>query len=360
MAKEWYLLNLPHDQLSGYEDDALYDFAEESFLEVLDSSLASVVELCNYDLTECNEIRAIIQNNVQDTALKTLSRSMLVPIGTCVAGMYVKYDNRYWLITGLVDDNGMYEKALLMLCNYLLSWVNSNGEIIQRWANITSASQYNNGETGSTYFFIRSDQLMILTSNDDECMLLSSGQRFIIDKRCILYEREFADDITSDTSNTVITYKITRTDSVLYNYEDSGYYEFLVTEDEQHDSDGYYVVDGVGYWLCDDVTSYNKNTLLSSSYASISCDSDVLYIGLDPITITASFTDADGNTVSVEPSWEIECDYLDYLTIEYDDMSVLISTDNHDLSNKTLIVTLTDSDGEYDAVSATITIRAMI
>lgn len=51
MAKEWYLLKTPHDQLSGFEDDALNDFAQEGFEEALDSSIAVDIELCNYDLS---------------------------------------------------------------------------------------------------------------------------------------------------------------------------------------------------------------------------------------------------------------------------------------------------------------------
>ena len=355
MAKEWYLLNLPHDQLSGYEDDALYDFSEESFFEILASPLACVMELCNYDLTECKEIRAVIQNNVQDTSLKTLSRTMLVPIGTCVAGMYVKYENRYWLITGLVDNNGMYEKAILSLCNYLLSWVNSSGKIIQRWANITSASQYNNGETGFTYYYVRSDQLMILTSNDDECLLLESGQRFIIDKRCVIYERDFDEDVASDTSNPVITYKITRVDSVLYNYENSGYFEFMVTEDEQHDDDGYYVIDGVGYWLCEVPIETNADDNLTTS---ISCDSTTIYYALEPGVFTAVFYDSDGNSVTdIEPTWEINGVFAEDLKVTYDGMSIYIFADEKHLINQSFELSVS-ADG-YDTATITITVRVM-
>ena len=39
MAKEWYLLKSPHSQLSGFEDDALYDFAQEGFQEALDYAI---------------------------------------------------------------------------------------------------------------------------------------------------------------------------------------------------------------------------------------------------------------------------------------------------------------------------------
>lgn len=355
MAKEWYLLTTPYDQLSGFESEALDDFATEGFSELLDSSIATDVELCNYDLSDCETIRAVVQNNTQDTRLKTLSRLMFVPIGTCKSGMYIKYKNRYWLIVGLVDDNTMYEKAILSLCNYLLTWINTEGKIVQRWANITTASQYNNGETSTSYYFIRSDQVLILTPDDDECLLLNSGKRFIIDKRCKVYENNFSSDTLIDTSKSVATYELTRADSVLYDYQDSGHYEFLASQDEQHKDDGYYVIDGKGYWLCENLKSVNKNTVLSSD---IEYDSLDIYNGLDAGIFTAKFYDSDGKQTDISPQWNITSDFSDKLNVEYADSSILISADNNSLINKSFILSL-NADG-YEETNITITIRAFI
>lgn len=355
MAKEWYLLKTPHDQLSGYEDDALYDFAEESFYEILETSIATDVELCNYDLSVCITIRAVIQNNVQDTRLKTLNREMLVPIGTCKAGMYIKYKNRYWLIVGLVDDNTMYEKAVMVLCNYLLSWLNSKNQIVQRWINATSASQYNNGETGVQAYFVRSDQLLILMPDDDECLLIQQGQRFIMDKRCKVYERGFDDSVLVDTSKSVVTYKLTRSDSILYDYQDSGHYEFMAYQDEQHEDDGYYVVDGKGYWLCGKPVVEDKSAVLSSK---IEYDSLEVFNGVDVSTFTARFYDENGDEVNATPQWDIKCDFVNDLTIEYVDNSICISANNKKLINKSFELSLI-AEG-YKTVSVTVTIRAFI
>ena len=35
-------------------------------------------------------------------------------------------------MVGIVDDNGMYEKAVMTLCNWKLSWVNSYGKVFFR------------------------------------------------------------------------------------------------------------------------------------------------------------------------------------------------------------------------------------
>lgn len=353
MAKEWYLLSTPNDQVSGYESEAFEDFATEGFLESLSSSLADDVEILNHDLSECTKTRAIILNKTQDTKLKSLSRNILLRIGSCVAGNYVKFDNKYWIVVGLVDNNKIYEKAIVMFCNYLLSWVNHNGEIVQRWVSVSSASQYNNGETGMKYYFVRSDQLLVITPDDDECLLLTTGQRFIIDKRCKVYESHFDEDVTSDTSNPVMTYEVTRLDTVLYNYQDSGHSEFMCTQDEQHNADGYYVVNGKGYWLCD-VPQINGETKLLSS--SIECD-DELYAGLNSVTYSAKFYDEFGNLVDITPGWKIESDFEQFLTIDYIGSSIIISA-SEKLANKSFNVLL-DGDG-YETVTKNVFVHSFI
>ena len=357
MAKEWYLLNSPYNQLSGYENESLTDFGAEGFLEALETDIAIDIELCNYDLSENTQIRAIIQNRTSDTKLQSLTRQMFVPIGTCKAGMYVKYNNRYWLIVGLVDDNNvMYEKAVLSLCNCCLAWINEKGKVVQRWANIISASQHNNGETGMRFFFVRSDQLLVSLPDDDESLLIPDGCRFIIDKRCRTYEKQFDETVLKNTDKLVSTYQLTRSDTVLYDYTDSGHMEFIATQDEQHKDDGYYVVDGNGYWLCEvPKDSVDKKPLLSSS---IICDSTDIYNGIEPGIFTAEFIDGNGNVANVTPNWTINCDFEDKLNVTNEDNSIIISVNDAKLVNKSFELFL-DGDG-YATTSITITIKSFL
>lgn len=356
MAKEWYLLETPHNQLSGFEDDAFDDFAEEGFSEILDSALAVSVELYNYDLSVCLPVKAVIQNNVQDTKLKTLSRMMLVPIGTCKTGMYVKYKNRFWIITGLVDDNLMYEKAILSLCNWLLTWVNDKGKIIQRWANVTSASQYNNGETGERFYIVRSDQLLVVIPDDDESLVIPDGKRFIIDKRCDVYDKSINIDSGKDLSYSVTTYQLTRADSVINNYMDSGLMQFMTTQDEQHDSDGYYVVGSKGYWLCDEPIAINDKIVVLSS--KIQTDENVIYCGLEPGIFEAVFYDENGLVADVEPKWRIDCNFADKLEVEVIDNHISIFADDSKLINKSFELFLSGSG--YEEISLIVKIVSFI
>lgn len=355
MAVDWYLLKPPHGQLSGFESEALDGFAQEGFEEILDSSAAVDVELCNYDLSICKPMKAIIQHNVDDTRLKTLTREVYFPIGTCKAGMYVKYKGRYWLITGLVDDNKMYEKGIMAICNYLITWQTKDNRICQRWANVTSASQYNNGETSVTLYAVGTDQILILTPDDDDSILLSAGQRFIIDKRCSIYEKSFGEEVVCDTSNPLITYEITRSDSVLYNYGDSGHHQIMATQDTQHENDGYYVINGKGYWLCEEPAVEDKGSHLLSE---IEYDSLDIFNGLEPCVFVPKFYGVNGKRATIIPHWEINCDFVDQLNVEYIDDSICISANDKKLINKSFELSL--SADNYDPVSVTVTIRAFM
>jgi hypothetical protein len=355
MAKEWYLLSSPYDQVSGYENEGLYDFGQEGFLEAIETDIASDVEICNFDLSEVKPIRAIIQARTQDTKLNSITRQMLAPIGSCKAGMYVKYKGIYWLIVGFVDDNTvMYEKAVLSLCNWKLAWLNTSGKVIQRWVSAISASQYNNGETGMQFYFVRSDQLLISLPDDEESLLITEGCRFVIDKRCAIYEKGFDDSVVKDTSNPLITYQLTRSDTVLYNFGDSGHMEFIATQDEQHENDGYYKIDGIGYWLCDKPSDENDKSQILSSH--ILCDSTDIYNGLDAGIFTAKFVGADGKAAHVVPHWTVNCDFADKLKIIQANNSISISVNNRELINKSFELLL-NADG-YTTASTIITIKS--
>ena len=106
--------------------------------------------------------------------------------------------------------------------------------------------------------------------------------------------------------------------------------------DEQHENDGYYVVDGEGYWLCD-IPRQQGN---SSQMAEIECESDVLYPQIDPCIFTARFYDIFGDDTDAEPIWEIESDVKDKLTIDYVGNSVIVSTDDMSCANHTIKITL--------------------
>lgn len=218
--KEWYLLtsNTRPNSIGGYENDAFVDYKDDAFQEALQTDIAVSVTLYNYDLSESKSIRCIIQGNIADTQLKSMERTVLVPIGTLKAGMYIFFENRYWLVTGYPGSNKIYEKATVILCQYKLRWQDDNGKVIERWANFTSASKYDTGHSGNQTIMLTSNNFTIWIPEDDDSATLDT-RRVFIDR---------------DTIRPTKVFEITRSDDVLYLFgeEHGGILSFIADKDE--------------------------------------------------------------------------------------------------------------------------------
>jgi hypothetical protein len=143
---------------------------------------------------------------------------------------------------------------------------------------------------------------------------------------------------------------------VLYDYQDSGFFEFIASQDDKHTDDGYYLIDGKGYWLCDSPSNYNNNTLTDTAF--IQYEESVLYVGVEPIIFTAKFYDSNDNEIQVTPQWEINYDYTNQLEIVYDENSISIYTENNNLINTTFELSLHADN--FDKTTITVKIEAFI
>ncbi len=213
--KEWYLIggHTKPNMTGGYENQAFLDNKEDAFAESLETDIAVTVTLFSSDLSKARKVRCIIQNNTADTLLKSLERTGLFMCGTVRAGMYVFFENRYWLVAGYPGTNGIYEKAVIILCQYKLRWQNSNGGMIERWCNGTSASKYDVGENGNNVIRLSTNTFTLLLPDDEETMELD-GKRVFIDKK---------------KKNPQKVFKVTRSDDILYDYgeEHGGILSFI-------------------------------------------------------------------------------------------------------------------------------------
>ena len=115
-------------------------------------------------------------------------------------------DDTYWLIYNSFNVNDVHYEGKMIQCNYLLKWQLSNGEIINRWANIVSASKYDVGETGNSTLILSSNNYTILIGFCEEGFELE-GKRVFIDMKPV---------------DPIKVFKITRSDDVLYNSGNMG------------------------------------------------------------------------------------------------------------------------------------------
>ena len=162
--QDWYLItpNTRPNLTGGYENDAYNDYKDDEFAEILDTDIASTVELCNSDLSERTTIRCVVQDNDSDTALKTMQRTVLFPCNTSKAGMYVYFENNYWIIDGRPGQCGVFEKTTMKLCQSTVKWQDADGNIHERWAYYQSASKYDVGKTGNNIIFVGSNNYLSL------------------------------------------------------------------------------------------------------------------------------------------------------------------------------------------------------
>lgn len=292
MAKEWYLMNQTTrpNITGGFENDGFLDYKEDAFAESLETDIASTVILYSSNLSSAQQIRCIIQGNTSDTQLKSLERIGLFIRGTVKAGMYIFYENRYWLITGYPGTNGIYEKATMILCQYKLRWQNSSGDIIERWVNGTSASKYDVGENGNNVITLSSNTFTLLLPDDNDTLELD-GKRVFIDKH----------------KPPAKVYKVTRSDDILYDYgeEHGGVLSFIADKKELN-----LTTDNQELGICDyhsptDPPSPpipDETTVSISGGATLRCGRVKSW--------TVKFTDASGNEVTdYDFKWNVVSDF---------------------------------------------------
>ena len=303
--KEWYL-NCPSPNItSGYENDALSEYAQDNFTDVLETTFSDTALLFNYSLSESKEIKCVIQGNIANTQLKSMERTILVPIGTLHSGDYIFFEDEYWIVDGRPGNNKSYEKATLKECQYKLRWQKDDGTIIERWVYLTSSSKYDVGENGNNTIVLTSNNYLITIPNDEDSMTLD-GKRVFID--------------LSDVPEKV--FKITRNDDVLFAHGSHGGTLNLIADKTEFNKE----TDNQELRLCDYIDSSPPTPPSEPSTPDETEDlsakitfkgSQELIIGGSYKTLTGSFVDKDGNTTSDIGVWKhITIDelepYVDY------------------------------------------------
>lgn len=129
-------------------------------------------------------------------------------------------DDTYWLIYNSFNVNDVHYEGKMIQCNYLLKWQLSNGEIVKRWANIVSASKYDDGENGNSTIVLSTNTYAILIGYCEEGFELD-GNRVFIDIKSV---------------NPTKVFKITRSDDILYNSGSMGSLLSFIADKQAFDS----------------------------------------------------------------------------------------------------------------------------
>lgn len=336
--QEWYLLtsDTRPNATGGYENDAFLDYKDDAFQEALQTDISTTVTLYNYNLTKSRQIRCIIQGNTADTQLKSLERTVLASIGTLKAGMYILFEDRYWLITGYPGNNKIYEKATMILCQYKLRWQDDSGKVIERWANFTSASKYDTGHSGNQTIMLTSNNFTIWIPEDDDSATLDT-RRVFIDR---------------DEVHPTKVFEITRSDDVLYLFgeEHGGILSFIADKDELNPE-----VDRPDLGLCD----YKEPSPLppepdeTTDLSAVISGKSNLINGFSR-TYSVEFKDSNGDIKQdVDFTWNVESDFDVQQTISGNQIE--LSVDDKSLIGSSFILQVLVQDKVLSEFEITIT-----
>lgn len=331
--KDWYLItpNTRPNITGGFENEAFSDYKEDAFFESLNTDLANDVILYNSDLSKHQELRCIIQGNVDNTLLSSMERNVLAPIGTLHAGQYIYFENRYWLIDGYPGNNSIYEKAHMSLCQYKLKWQRSNGTVIERWANFTSASKYDSGKFSNQYIIIPSNNFTILIPEDDDGYTLDNKRVFI----------------DGNMHNPTKVFSISRSDDVLYLYGENhgGILSFISSRNQFNattDNQELLICDYISTPIPSEPTEEIKVSLLGR---------DILRCGMQR---TWTLSVKDSNDKDIE-NYDFTCTVSNSrVKVEIDNLSIKLFTDDADLIGEDFTIQIIHND--EIVVSSVITI----
>lgn len=204
MAKSWYLMNRPLFN-SGLEKEEFENYSQDGFSELLESFISSDIEVYNQNFTFLQSLKAVVQNVTADAESSSFIRQILIPIGNLKTGYYVKYNDTFWLIKDIVDNNGVYEKAIMFFCNYKVNFISDfSNEIVSYPVHMKNATQYNSGETAREQETIGSSKFLIFIPYNEETIKIDHGKRFLIDKN----------------HNDPTAFEITQVDTISHNFDD--------------------------------------------------------------------------------------------------------------------------------------------
>ena len=323
VIKEWYLItpDTRPNITSGFGNDAFVDYKDDAFAEVLTTDIADDLTLYNYDLSKSVELRGVIQGNIADTQLKSMERTVLVPIGTLHSGDYIFFEDEFWIVDGRPGNNKTYEKATLKECQYKLRWQKNDGTVIERWANFASASKYDVGETNDKTIILTSNNLTVIMPNDKDSMTID-GKRVFIDH--------------SDIPEKV--FKITRNDDVLFAHGSHGGTLNLIADKVELNLE----TDRQDLRLCDYIDPTitpappQKPNETTDLRAVISGNSN-LRVGIQR-NYTVTITDIDGNVVQWNDSysWNVVSDFE--VGQGVDDNTIKLLVDNEDYVSSLILL----------------------
>lgn len=159
---------------------------------------------------------------IMDSSEFNIKKIFALPGETIPHGEIVEWENAFWLITEVDAHSEFCVQGKMQRCNYLLKWINTDGDIVSRWCIVEDGTKYLIGEKNSDIIDIGDARIAVTIGKDSQTNKLSRGRRFLIDDM--------------DTDN-VLAYQITKPNKLFNIYNGVGVFRFILNEVNRTDND---------------------------------------------------------------------------------------------------------------------------
>ena len=252
--------------------------------------------------------------------------------------IYDTKEDEYLICTEAFNIDNIHYKGKFTLCNWILKWQNKDGKILEYPCYDMNSTQYNSGEQFNKSFTVGSSQHMITLPCDENTVVLSSPQRFYLDKN--------TDNPTS--------FIVTQNDTTSYNYGKKGLIKVTVFEHPNNSA-----TDRPDLGICDYIdVDGEKVDCCRASKTVIDYDTSIIKSGGDSQVFIGKFYDDKGNEVTdITPHWTIICDFSDKLQVKEFDNCLSIGIDDDSYIDEEFKLICSSDNSEESYLSSTLLIK---
>lgn len=118
---------------------------------LLEDAKISIAQMA-CDSPSCHDVlidgipQKVLITHRQKTGEKRISS---MPNGHLIHGGIVDFANAKWLITELDADNEIYDRGIMLRCNYLVRWIGRDGDLKEKWCIIEDGTKLKRGVRNS-------------------------------------------------------------------------------------------------------------------------------------------------------------------------------------------------------------------
>lgn len=161
---------------------------------------------------------AVVDDNDFDT-----KKIFSMPGDDLPHGELVEWSGSMWLITERNAHKEFCAEGKMRQCNYVLKWIDEDGNIISRWCVVEDGTKYLIGERSEDIITVGDARMAVTIGKDADTSKLSRGKRFLIDDM--------------DAGQNVLAYQISKPNKLFNVYDGRGCFRFILTEVNLTDDD---------------------------------------------------------------------------------------------------------------------------